>query len=64
MPEYTPSIKTRQSGDNYYIAEDYYYKKFGMESLVVIIDEDSTHDLIDKKGRALAESVMEHLMKL
>jgi murein tripeptide amidase MpaA len=64
LPEYTPSIKTRQSGDNYYIAEDYYYKKFGMESLVVIIDEDSTHDLIDKKGRALAESVMEHLMKL
>ena len=64
LAEYTPTIKTRQSGKDVYIAEDYFFKEYGMESLVVIIDEDSSQDLIDKKGKALATSVMEHLKDL
>lgn len=64
LPGYSPAIKTRRTDGYIFIAEDYFYKNLGMESLVVIIDEDSSHELIERKGKALAVSVMEHLMAL
>lgn len=64
LSEYTPAVKTRESDEKIIVAEDYFYHRYGMESLVVIIQEDSSDEAIDLKGRALSSSVMEHLMTL